>query len=79
MAKNPETVEGFLEDLIVRLHEKGEEEVHELAELKQKDLHDPHAELRTWDMAYYQDMQKRELHEVDEAELQKYFPADHVV
>lgn len=30
-------------------------------------------------MAYYQDIQKRELHEVDENELQKYFPADHVV
>lgn len=79
MAKDPDTVETFLEDLISRVQAKGKTEMTELTALKRKDLNDTTAKIEPWDVAYYSDMQKRQEHDVDEAELKEYFPAEHIV
>lgn len=40
MAKDPDTVENFLEDLITRVYPTGQTEISELVALKAKDLND---------------------------------------
>lgn len=73
MAKAPEKVLSFLNDLIAKLKPKGEADLAEMLEFKQKD--DPAAtEILPWDWRYYDNQIKKEKYQVDQQKIKEYFP-----
>ena len=79
MAKLPETVEKFEEQLSEKLLVKGREELDELVQLKREETGDTNAELKPWDKSFYANIQKERFYQVDEEAIAKFFPTDHVV
>lgn len=79
MAKNPLNVQNFLESLTRRLHSKGHEELQILNELKRKDSGDERAEIKSWDVSFYNNLLKEQNYSVNEETIREYFPSDHVV
>ena len=53
MAKNPETVQKFEEDLANLIVNKGREELKTLTELKKEMTNDPNAVMNAWDTSFY--------------------------
>ena len=66
MAKTPENVQRFEEDLALKLLPKAREELNELIKLKREHVGDENAEMMPWDKAYYGQMQKKKFYDVDE-------------
>ena len=54
MAKNPETVQTFEEDLANLIINKGREELKVLTQLKRDMTKDQNAIINQWDTSYYQ-------------------------
>ncbi|MCS5489123.1 M3 family metallopeptidase [Algoriphagus limi] len=77
MAKSPEEVLKFLEDLLEKAKPKAEEEVAELAEFAKK--LDGIEKLERWDFAYYSELLKKEKYELDDELLRPYFQLEHVI
>lgn len=78
MAKNPERVLEFLNDLAVRLKPKAESDLAVLLELKRRDDSAATA-IEMWDWRYYANQQKKERYAVDGELIREYFPVDHVI
>ena len=76
MAKTPERVMEFLEDLYGKVHSAAHRDLQKLSETAAREgIHD----LRAWDVAYYMEkLKKREL-DFDDEELKPYFPLDNVL
>eukprot|EP00835_Amoeboradix_gromovi_P000377 NODE_13_length_42895_cov_0.518413.p7 type:complete len:582 gc:universal NODE_13_length_42895_cov_0.518413:25232-23487(-) len=72
MAKNPETVWSFLNDLKSQLLPYGKIDLKKLESLKQ-------GKLQPWDFRYYHNMLKINEYQVNETEIQQYFPVQHVL
>jgi thimet oligopeptidase len=77
MAKSPERVSQFYEELYEPLKEKGQEELAQVRRLLQED-HDDDT-VRVWDWSYYDTQQRKTDYGVDNFEVAKYFPLDHVL
>lgn len=77
MAKSPENVAAFYDDLIPGLTKLGNEEMSEIAELLQADTGD--TVVRTWDWNYYDTTQRKTRYGVDHYEVAKYLPLDRVL
>ena len=82
MAKSPERAQEFLLDLLEKLQEQRNKDLQILLKLKCNDKDyiyggDDKTTLQPWDVNYYIQKYKATLG-VDEAELQNYFPLDHV-
>jgi len=77
MAKTPERVASFYEELESPLTEKGREEVAAVAVLLQQDTGD--GTVQVWDWAYYDTQQRRNDYGVDNFEVAKYFPLGQVL
>lgn len=80
MAKTPEAVNEFLDRLQEGLTPKAQEELRQLAEIKQKELN--LSELPTiepWDWRYYSTQLVKQKYDIDPMEIQKYFPLDRVL
>jgi len=75
MAKSPEQVEKFLNDLVNRLKSQRDADLTTLRALKRQE--ESSEELHPWDISYFTRVHKATLG-VDEGELQQYFPLDHV-
>lgn len=77
MAKDPEEVLGFLNDLAVKSHPQGEREIQELREFAQGlGLED---ELQPWDVAFYSQKLCLERYAYDPQELRPYFGVEKAV
>jgi thimet oligopeptidase len=76
MAKDPETVHAFLEDLQARLRDKLRADIAAMQTTYAKD--DPDG-VSYWDWAYYNNLQLRDEYAVDQTEVSKYFPLDRVL
>lgn len=77
MAKKPEEVMKFLNELAGRAHPKACEEFHELQTFAAKDLGgEP---LKPWDVAYYSEKLRIARYDVSQEELKPWFPAGKVV
>jgi thimet oligopeptidase len=77
MAKDPQTVNAFLERMHDRLTQKAQPELARMADLKLKD--DPQSKgIRSWDYFYYHNQLKKTLYAVDDEEVKAYFPLDKV-
>ncbi len=77
MAKNPENVDGFYEELIPPLTDAGLRDVAAMRELLTADGHDD--VVRSYDWRYYDSVQRRTDYGVDQAEVAAHFPLDSVV
>ena len=77
MAKNPETVIEFLNDLLVKAKPFAEKEIKELADFAKKI--DGIETLQRWDHAYYAEKLKQEKFNLSEEELKPYFQLENVI
>jgi len=76
MAKTPEAVLHFLEDLERRLKVKAVTDIEESLASKRAETGDPDARLHIWDWRYYQQRVQRERFEVDQFAVAQYFPLE---
>ncbi len=76
MAKTPEAVLDFLEDLERRLKVKAAADIDEALASKRAETGDPETRLSIWDWRYYQQRVQRERFDVDQFEVAHYFPLD---
>lgn len=77
MAKSPETVKNFLNDLLSKSKKFGENDINELKEFAKK--HDDIETLQRWDHSYYAEKLKQEKFSLSEEELKPYFSLENVV
>lgn len=80
MAKDPETVINFLEDLKAQITPIKNEEVKHLKQIKRNDLKSPSLETMDddryylWDHRFYDRMMFEKEFSIDELEIAEYFP-----
>lgn len=83
MAKTPETVMNFLNDLKGKLTPLGKKEIASLKALKSKDLKERNLEddhkYYVWDQRYYHTMMLEKQYKVDEVKIAEYFPMQHTI
>ena len=78
MAKNTTTVMAFLTSMQAPLHEKYSDEMADLLSIKTG--FDPAATIvNPWDIAYLQEIQKKQQYAYDEEKVREYFPVDTVL
>ncbi len=77
MAKDPERVSAFYDDLVPPLTRQGATDIAAMAELLQTDTGDD--QIQTWDWRYYDTQQRRTEFGVDPFEVAEYFPLDAVL
>lgn len=80
MAKNPTTINEFLNGLRGRLLEGGKQDIASLLEYKKKDYEERGLEFDgnfyMWDTSYYSRIQKEKQYSIDEIAISQYFPVD---
>ncbi len=77
MAKDPERVAAFYEDLRPPLTKQGEADLVVMGELLEKDIGE--SQIQTWDWRFYDTQQRRTDYGVDPFEVAEYFPLDSVL
>ena len=77
MAKTPEKVKTFLEDLLTKAKPAAQKEFSELQQFA-KEL-DGIEHLQKWDSAYYAEKLKQKLFDLDDEKLKPYFKLEHVI
>jgi Zn-dependent oligopeptidase len=77
MAKDPERVSAFYEDLIPPLTKQGELDIEAMGGLLETDTGE--AQLQVWDWRYYDTQQRRTDYGVDPFEVAEYFPLNSVL
>ena len=77
MAKDPERVSAFYDDLVPPLTRQGETDIAAMARLLHADAGDD--KIQTWDWRYYDTQQRRTDFGVDPFEVAEYFPLDGVL
>lgn len=77
MAKSPERVRAFFDELYEPLKQQGTDELATVTELLAQD-HDGDV-VRVWDWSYYDTQQRKTDYGVDNFEVAKYFPLDQVL
>ena len=76
MAKTPERVSEFYEELYEPLKDQAEDELAVVSDLLAQDHDDV---VRVWDWSYYDTQQRKTDYGVDNFEVAKYFPLDQVL
>jgi len=77
MAGNPERVQSFYDEIVPPLRAAAEREVEKLRQRAERDgVTGP---LESWDWAYYDDIQSREEHGVDQNLISAYLPLEPVI
>ncbi|MCH4551553.1 M3 family metallopeptidase [Aestuariibaculum lutulentum] len=77
MAKNPETVQTFLNDILEKAKPAAQDEFANLEQFA-KDL-DGIDQLQKWDSAYYSEKLKQKLFNLDDEKLKPYFKLENVI
>lgn len=72
--RSPENVERFIKGLMRKLQKAARAEFLMLQEYKRKDIGNPLAQLKYYDVAYYLQKSKKELFDVDANIVKEYFP-----
>jgi oligopeptidase A len=73
MAKNPETVWNFINDLVDRSREKARSDVELLKSMKQNDVA---GVLQPWDISFYNNQILKTQYQVDNEKIREYLPMD---
>eukprot|EP00033_Pygsuia_biforma_P004513 GCRY01004953.1.p1 GENE.GCRY01004953.1~~GCRY01004953.1.p1 ORF type:complete len:675 (-),score=152.86 GCRY01004953.1:430-2454(-) len=83
MAKTPETVTQFQQDMLARVRGPVEEETQELRRVKAAALgvgeDCPDANLTFYDLSYYSELLRKQKYDLDSNILREYFPSQHVI
>jgi Zn-dependent oligopeptidase len=80
MAKNPKTINAFLERLRGKLKPLGQEELEVLLAFKRAmEGRSSDNKIHAWDWRYYDNLLKKTKFDVDQEKVREYFPADLVV
>jgi thimet oligopeptidase len=81
MAKTPETVMTFLDQVKHAITELEEKEVGELREAKAKEASKPASGITVyrWDVAYWQERIRKARYAIDQEQLRAYFPTDKAI
>ncbi len=79
MARSPQRVERFLQDLDAQLRPKAQAEVVRLAALKAADFGPAGATIEPWDVLYYDNQLRKTQYAVNDDQVRHYFPVDHVM
>ena len=78
MAKKPETVDSFLQDLRSRLIDSGQKEIDQLKQIKKADLESRgesfDGRFFLWDQSFYNRMMMENQHSVNGQKIKEYFP-----
>jgi oligopeptidase A len=77
MAKNPETVLSFLNELTSAAVTKARKEFQELSEFAREHYHIN--DLAAWDVGYYSEKLQKHRYDISQEELRPYFPVDKVL
>ncbi len=77
MAKDPERVASFYDDLVSPLTQQGEADLSVMGELLAEDVGE--TQIQGWDWRYYDTQQRRTDYGVDPFEVANYFPLDGVL
>jgi thimet oligopeptidase len=73
MAKNPETVWNFINDLVNRATEKAKSDIKVIKNIKNEDLGtQDNSPLRSWDVAYYNNQILKTNYQVDHEKIREY-------
>ena len=70
MAKNSTQVREFLDDLVVKMQNSSTQDVRNLA------AHFGKEEMEAWNLSYYTNLYKKSVLQLDQQEVQKYFPLE---
>ena len=78
MARTPQAVQAFLDDVRAHVREAAAEDLEELRRLKAERTGQPLAgtAIRDWDVAYWRDKLRKARHAIDREALRAYFPAE---
>lgn len=79
MAKNPETVTKFLENMEVAVTPQARKDLQIIKSAKKRDLGKKADALGSWDMAYYINKLVKERYDLDTEKLREYFPLTYVL
>ncbi|MBK9120053.1 MAG: Zn-dependent oligopeptidase [Phycisphaerales bacterium] len=79
MAKSPETVLKFYEELRPVIRRKATADFAEFTAAKREHTGNPEAQVQAWDQFFYENWLKRTRYAVDGEKVQEYFPMDRVV
>ncbi|MEO9853750.1 MAG: M3 family metallopeptidase [Reichenbachiella sp.] len=76
MAKNPETVWEFINDLVEKTTEKAKMDLALLDKARAKDVSQPNAVLDPWDVSYYKNELLKTEYNVDSEKIREYLSMD---
>ena len=76
MAKNPETVWEFINDLVEKTTEKAKMDLTLLDKARAKDVSQPNAVLDPWDVSYYKNELLKTEYNVDSEKIREYLSMD---
>ena len=77
MAKDPETVWNFINDLINRAKEKAATDIESLKDMKKKDPgNTKHKNLKPWDISYFNNQILKSKFKVDHEKIREYLPME---
>lgn len=79
MAKTPETVMNFLDDLKIKLKPLGEKEFQNLKNLKDKETGTKNENYYIWDQRYYHTKMLENDYNVDDIKISEYFPMQNTI
>ena len=79
MAKKPEQVRLFLNDLIQKLKSKAQIELNQMLEEKRKELGPTESTIYAWDWRYYENILRKTKYDVDPQLIKEYFPIEVVL
>ncbi|MBW6535791.1 MAG: Zn-dependent oligopeptidase [Mariniphaga sp.] len=76
MAKNPETVWAFVDDLVDKLRGKAKSDIELLNSIKRKETRSKTAVLKPWDIGFYNNQILKTQYQVDHEKIRNYLPMD---
>ena len=76
MAKDPETVWSFINDLVERAKPKAKADIEELRQVKAAETGNKNCKLEPWDIAYYNNQILKTKFDVDYEKVREYLPMD---
>ncbi len=79
MAKTPEQVRSFLDNLIQKLKTKAHQELNDMLTEKKKELGDCESTINAWDWRYYENSLRKTKYNVDPQLIKEYFPLEVVL
>ncbi len=79
MAKDPQAVLAFYDDLVPKLRKKALVDFDEFQNAKRRYTRNPEAQLMAWDVSFYSDLMMREDYAVDSELVREYFPIERVI